>query len=124
MDYTRQAGLLPIATAELPTIPSRPKNAVPDATELAVRVQTIPDVVLPAAQAAPAPPCRARAAPDVPYPLLIKLHQRSLFVSGILQTAWLLVAKLRLINQVVCMLFRRLQNYLLVCVLFRMVQSG
>ncbi|ETL35230.1 hypothetical protein L916_12611, partial [Phytophthora nicotianae] len=56
----------------------------------------------------------------MPCPLSLKLHQRRLFVSGILQTAWLLVAKLRLTNQVVCMLFRRLQNYLLVRVLFRM----
>ncbi|ETL88469.1 hypothetical protein L917_12452, partial [Phytophthora nicotianae] len=56
----------------------------------------------------------------MPCPLSLKLHQCRLFVSGILQTAWLLVAKLRLTNQVVCMLFRRLQNYLLVRVLFRM----
>ncbi|ETO83848.1 hypothetical protein F444_02197 [Phytophthora nicotianae P1976] len=67
-NYARQAGLQPIATAELPTIPSRPKNAVPDATELAVRVQTIPDAV-PPAQAAPAPPRRARAAPDAVPPV-------------------------------------------------------
>ncbi|ETI55105.1 hypothetical protein F443_02194, partial [Phytophthora nicotianae P1569] len=67
-NYARQAGLQPIATAELPTTPSRPQNAVPDATELAVRVQTIPDAV-PPAQAAPAPPRRARTAPDTVPPV-------------------------------------------------------